>query len=420
MSITLFKNKTYRLLRKGEKYTKTDNIYLAKGSFWLGLSQFVFFFTSFISSICFANFLPKEVYGAYKCVLSYLAILSIPMMGSLNTSLTQAIARGFDGSYLKILKLKIKLGLIGSTAALCFSGYYFFQQNTSLALAFAAVALFLPIFNNLNIYTDFLQGRRLFKYSSLYNIVKQIILLLSIIITLILTNNLLVVLFIHFFFRALLNLIFFKHSLKKFPPNSKEDSQTIPYGLQLSLLGIVQKISLHIDQILLWHFLGAVEIAVYNFAILPVVILKSLVGGNISTLAFPKLSRRDTQTIKKTLPAKIRRYFLIIVPLLVLYILIVPFFFKIFYPAYLEAIPYSRLFALSLLFLPFSIMGDTLIAKMKKKEITIIRFFSPSIKIILLLTLTPLYGILGVIIALLTSSLLHVLVLSFLFKKMKT
>ena len=68
--INFIKEKIYKLLRKSEKWTHTDMIYLAKGGFWLTLGQIISSVSSFALAVAFANFLPKEVYGNYKYIIS--------------------------------------------------------------------------------------------------------------------------------------------------------------------------------------------------------------------------------------------------------------------------------------------------------------------------------------------------------------
>lgn len=416
---TKLKNKSYRLLRRSERHTKTDNVYLAKGGFWLAFSQAFFLFCSFLLSIIFANYLPKAVYGTYKFILSLLGIFSLPLLGSLNTALTQAVARGYEGSYLFILKLKIKLGFIGSLSSWLLAGYYFWQGNQLLGAAFLIVGCFLPFFSSTNIYNDFLQGRRLFKKLTQLGILKELVISAITAVVVILTNNLFVILLAYFLLRSILNFFFFKLTYQKFPPNQKNDPRTVSYGVYLSLLGILQSLSSNVDQIIIWHFLGPASIAIYSFATLPVIYFRKFINGNLANLAFPKLSARPAEEIKKTLPKKVIIYFLAMIPLALCFIVLVPFFFKIFYPQYLEAVRYSRIFAFSIVLTPFSFFGNALLAKIKKKEIAIMRLIGPGSQIILYLILTPLYGILGIILGQLIGNVIHFSLGYFLFKKMK-
>lgn len=418
MSITFFKNKLYRLLKKSEKYTQTDMIYLARGGFWLGLSEFMFFGASFLLSIAFANFLSKETYGTYKFVLSFLTILAIPMMGSMSTALTRAVARGREGAFLPAFKLKLRLGALSSLAALGIAVYYFAKSNLTLTLAFALIACFVPFLNSFNLYTSLLGGRKRFDTLAKYNVFRQTGSLITMVVVMFLTDKVLFVLLSYFLSHTLLNLFFFLITLKRAGPNKKEDAQAIPFGIQLSLLNIIQKIAGEIDKILLWHFLGAAQIALYSFATMPVENIISLINSNISTLAFPKLSARPTKQLKNTLPQKVFRYFLIMLPLALFYILLAPFVFKIFYPQYLEAVRYSQIFALMLVIVPFSQFGSVLLAKMRKKEIAILRIISPIIQIGLLLLFCSLYGMVGVILARLINNVLYFGLTAFFFKRM--
>ena len=61
----------------GEKYLKTDLVYLSRGGFWLSIGQGVAMLSGFFLSTAFANLLPKESFGTYKFILSGVAILGI-------------------------------------------------------------------------------------------------------------------------------------------------------------------------------------------------------------------------------------------------------------------------------------------------------------------------------------------------------
>ena len=83
-----------RLLRRTEKITKTDMVYLSKGSFWLLLNQGLGSLLGFITAVALANLLPKEEYGIYKYLLSIAALCSIATMPGFSSAVVQAVGAG--------------------------------------------------------------------------------------------------------------------------------------------------------------------------------------------------------------------------------------------------------------------------------------------------------------------------------------
>ena len=183
------KNKIYKLLRKSEKWTKTDMIYLTKGGFWITTSQVASFILYFLLSIVFANFLPKEIYGTYKFVLSMIALLTIPTLGSMGTAVIQAVARGYEGSLIPAIKEKIKWGSLGFLGSLFLALYYYIQNDHQLFFSFLLISIFIQIFGAFAIYGALLQGRKLFKISSKISIFSNFVSITILIITVLFTNN---------------------------------------------------------------------------------------------------------------------------------------------------------------------------------------------------------------------------------------
>ncbi len=393
------KIRLYNLLHWSQKYTKTDMVYLAKGGSWLTLGQIVSTIASFLSAIAFANLLPRETYGQYKYILSLASILAIPTLSGMNTAIAQAIARGYEESFIPALKTKIKWGLLGGMASVGLAGYYYFQGNATLTLSFLIAAIFLPFMDSLGLYGSLLQGRKLFDISTKIGITIQVVSITIMITMLFLTDNILLLIFTYFISRTLLRLIFLKITLKKFKLNKKRDTETIPFGKHLSLMSAMGTVAGQIDKILLWHFLGAVPLAIYSFATIPITHFQKALKTS-EKLAFPKFVNQEKKILKKTLIPKILKFSAILVIPVGLYILLAPYVYKLVFPQYLESIKYSQYYALVILLFPKKFLGQALTAHVKTKSIYILTTTNIALKIALLLVLLPLYGIWGAIAAL--------------------
>ena len=162
-------------------------------------------------------------------------------------------------------------------------------------------------------------------------------------------------------------------------------------------MGIVGQITNHLDKILIFHFLGAVPLAIYAFAIAPV---NQLQAGKkiLSKLVLPKLSERSFEELQKSTP---RKALLLTVYALVLagvYVLLAPYFYKFLFPQYLDSVFYSQIYSLTLLAISGTMFNETLVAHKKKKELYLHRIIVPTVQIVLFFILLPLFGLMGLIV----------------------
>lgn len=394
------RNTAYHWLRRSEGFFKTDMVYLAKGGFWLTAGQVVASISTFLLAIAFANLLLPETYGTYKYVLSIAGILAIPTLGGLNTAVVQAVSRGYEGSFIPSLKTKIRWGLLGGIASLGLAGYYFLNDNTELTISFLLISVFLPFMDSFSLYTSFLQGKKLFKLSTSFNIASSIIATCIMIGTLFLTNNLFFILLSYFTSWTILYFIFLQITLKKFHPNHDHDPKTISYGKHLSLIGVIGVIAGQLDKILIFHFLGAAEVAIYFIATAPVEQIKGLLKG-ISTLALPKLSTKSTLEIDRTLNWRLLLLVIIGIFIAGLYIVLAPLFFNFMFPSYQTSIFLSQFYSIAIaIILPVSFLGIIFQAQPSMlQSLYISNAVSNMLLISLLFVFGFTWGIIGVLIA---------------------
>lgn len=414
--MNFIKKNLYKLLKISEKYTKTDMIYLFKGSFWLSARQVIFSICAFITAIAFARFLPKEIYGQYKYILSIAGILAITTLSRIDTGVILSTANGLEGIVKKAFKIRIKWGIIGLIASIVLAIYFYINNNILFALCFLIISVFIPIMDSSQVYLAYLNGKKIFDIHAKYNAIIRIIATIILISVIFLTNNLILIILTYFLVYTILRLFFLNRTLKKFPPNKKQDPKYIRYGKELSFLRIVVEISSYLDKILIFKYLGAVQLAIYAFAIAPVNQINTILQS-VRVIALPKFSTGKEQEIKKTLPKKIIKAMFIVIIIVITYIIFAPYIYKIFFPQYLESISYSRLFSISLILFPMTFIPGYFSAKIKKKKIYSLTLSAPIIRITLLLILTPIYGIIGVISANIITNLANAL-LSIIFLKL--
>jgi len=410
------KQKTYSLLRRSEKYTKTDMVYLTKGGSWLTAGNMVTAICSFLIALVFANLLPKETYGIYRYILSIASLLAIPTLAGINTAIVQAVSRGYEGSLVRGLKTKIRWGILAGLASIGLAGYYYLNDNIALTISFLIIAGFLPLMDSFEIYNSFLVGRKLFNTKAKYSSLVHIFSAAALMATLFLTKNLFLILLVYFISYTLFRSLFLTLTFKKFSPNKKEDSQTISYGKHLTLMNTVNVLASYLDRVLVFHYLGAIELAIYSFAITPPEQLKSFLK-NLRFLTLPKFSTRTKEEIKKAIFQKMLKFALFIGMGIAIYIFLAPYFYKIFFPQYIDSVFYSQIFAISLI-TAISILPTTALqSQMAKKQLYQLNIYASLIQIILLFFFIYFYGLIGIILARIISRFINLSITFWLFKR---
>jgi len=416
--VARLKHNFLAFLRWSESYTKTDMLYMAHGGFWLTLAKGIAMFSSLILATAMANLIPPEVFGTYKFVLSGAGIIGAFSLTAIGTAITQAVARGYEGALhsgiLSYLKWSLGMVVISLAATL----YYYVNGNDTLAISFLLVAACNPILIGYSFFSQFISGKRDFKTQAIFDSTADLIPALILIGALFVTQNPILIIFVYFASGTAINLILFYSTTRKYRPNDKIDPQTIPFARHMSLLSIMGKVGENIDKILVFHYLGAVPLAIYAFAQTPIAQLKLL--NEIPTrLAFPKLSSRNFSELQKTLPRKIFILIGVMLVVVISYIIIAPFLFKLLFPKYVASVIYTQILALSLVLAPGSLFSDALAAHMKKKELYTAQTILPVTKIGLFLILLPPFGLWGAIWATIISQGIAFLVFSYLFWQAK-
>jgi O-antigen/teichoic acid export membrane protein len=406
--------KINKIIDKTGKYLKTDMKYLLEGGFWLTLGRAGAVITSFLTMMAFSHWVPKEVFGAYQYVLSIVTITGVFTLPGMSNALIRAIAKGKEGMLKLTVKTQVKWSLIGVLGSLAVSGWYFIHQNFLLGKAFLVASFLFPVPKISNRAFDFWKGRKDFKTEAKYSILIKFAEGFLFIPVLFLTDNLVLIIFSYLFTRSFFNFLFLLKTLKEVKNNEK-DKITIPLGKHLTLIQVISLIASNLDKVIIWQFLGPIEAASYYFAQTAISKIRPLTG--MGYLALPKLSQRNIKKIKKGLLQKFFKSFLFFIPFTSAVILLMPFGFKLFFPQYSRAIPYTQILFLSILLQPINLIKVAFTANNKTKEIYTYNISGNILRIVLFIVLIPLFGIWGAIISILLSEIINSCIVLYLFQK---
>ncbi|KKW19339.1 MAG: Polysaccharide biosynthesis protein [Parcubacteria group bacterium GW2011_GWA2_51_10] len=417
--LTSMKNKSAAFLRRLDPYMKTDVMYLATGGFWLMLGQIVGTAAGLALTLVFGNFVSKEVFGNYKYVLSLAGIFGAIALTGMGSAVTQAVARGFDGALREGFRTYLQWSIPSMFATLAGAVYYWANDNNVLALSLFIVALGSPVLNACNLYTSFLQGKKDFRRNTIYGFLISSTPPLLLIATMLAGYVEWVPLFVLIYYIAMIapSAYFHMRTRALYRPSNVIDVETAPYAWHLSLINVLGRIAAYIDKVLVFHFLGAAPLAIYTFASAPPQYVLKF-NGIFRTLALPKLAARDIPTLKATLPRKIALHFAVALAVLGVYEILVSPFFRFFLPQYIDAIPYAWALGLTILSAPGVWLGQTLIAHMKKRALYFMNTVSPIIKMGLYVSLIPIYGIWGVVVATVASGFIGFMIAAIIFKRL--
>lgn len=390
--------------------------YWGKGSFWQSLVQVNATIFSLAVTIAFANLLPKQTLGIYNYILSIYSLLAIFTLSGMDTAIIQSIAKGKEGTVREALKSRIKWGVLGTLISFGMAIFYFYQGDTTFGYSFLIIAAFLPFFDSFAIFYDILIGKKRFDAHAKYAIGVQIITSLTIITALVLTKSLIVILLAYFASYTLSHLFFLRRTIINFPLNTEEDPTMVQYGKSMTIIKALTSTAAYLDKILLFYYLGPVQVAIYSLALAPI----SKINGFLATipsLALPRFSSTDKSLIKKTMLGKVLKFSIVVIFIIAIYVLLTPLFFKLLFPQYIDSIFYSRLLALSLLGLPFTLFYTYFLSQKLTNILFPYKIIAHTIQIILLFVFIHFYGLLGAVLARIASQIILMPVIILFFKK---
>jgi O-antigen/teichoic acid export membrane protein len=409
------KQRFQQFLNLSGKYAQTDMNYVISGGTWLLAGKIALATISFVVTLAFANWLPRETYGKYQYLITTLSLLGIFTLPGIHTALVKSIAQGKEGTLSLAVREKMKWGLIGSLVALGISGWYFLRQNPLLGTAFLIGAFFLPALETFHIYLQFWNGRKEFGRQMRYEVISAFFSAIFLVLAIYLSDNLIVIIATLLASRTFFDWLFYQRTLRQIK-NKEEDSKAISFGKHLTIINFFTVIAAHIDKILIWKFLGAAQVAVYTFAQLPIQKIISTIP--LVQLALPKLGEQNIAEKKVNIFKKFLKLFFVFLPLTLLFIFSAPFIYKIFFPQYNESIRYFQILSLLIALVPFSLLIASLVADLRQKELYIVNTAPQFLKIILFLSLTPIFGIWGAVASLLFTQILVSLLALFYFRRL--
>ena len=376
-------------------------VYLAKGGFWIGMGQIVSSLSAFGLAVAFANLLPPEIYGTYKYALGLAGMFAVFTLPGNATALSRAVARGNDGNLRTATHERILWSILGLFAALALALYYFLAGNFLLATALVIIACTLPIFDTFTLYAAFLTGKKDFKTQTLYHTVTQGVSVAVLILITFFTDNLTILLLAYFLPLAIIRYVFYRTTIARIPPDAPVDAAMSSYGRHLSAMNVLSSIASNIDKLLLWHFLGPIQLAVYAFAIAIPEQMKGPLKG-MGELVLPKFAGKSPEEVTRALPGFWKKMWLYtgaLCAVALVYVLIAPIIFSVFFPLYIESVPYSQLFALSIPAAASIVPLAVLSAQKKTGAQYFLNIVQPLVQTLLFFLLIPTGGIMGAIVA---------------------
>lgn len=400
------KNRLYRLLRWSERYTKTDMVYLLRSGFWLQSTSVFIALASFLLYIVFGRFLPKEVYGNYQYLLALGATANAFTMTGMNGAVIRAVARGYEGTFLASMRTQFLWGIIPLAGCWALGGYYLTAHNATLGWGLVLIGIFTPLTTTLNTFGAYLNAKKDFKrsfyyYAFLINAPYYI----AVALIAVSVQAALALLAANLISQGVGYWVAYRRTVAVYKPKGEVDPDATRYGTHLTIINFLGVLIGQLDNILVFHYLGAVDLALYSFA----TAVPSRLGifKNITIAAFPKYAEKSRDDARTNIIYKTMLGLSGLLIIAVIYDLLAYPFFSIFFPRYLDAVPYSQVYVFVILATFGSLFTTLLTAQGHVRRLYAYNIIAPLITIACEFFGVIQWGLWGLIYAVLLSNLVN-------------
>jgi O-antigen/teichoic acid export membrane protein len=232
-------------------------------------------------------------------------------------------------------------------------------------------------------------------------------------------HNVIVLIAVNFVSNLIIDIGIYIYIMKVWKPNAETDPALIGYGKHISYMNFFGTLANQLDKILVFHWMGAVELAIYSFAI---AIPEQIKGSykNLFSIALPKMTSADPKLLRASVLDKFYRLTAITVVVVVAYYFAAPYIYQVFFPKYLASVWYSQVYMLGLITVPgIALFGSYFQVKQDTATLYKITLAGNAVTIFLTAVLIYSFGLAGAVIENGTSWLVMLLIGFFFFLRDK-
>jgi O-antigen/teichoic acid export membrane protein len=368
----------YKALRWSERYTKTDMVYLVQSGFWSNLNSFAIAFFSLLLYIAYAHFLTKEEYGMYQYLLSFFSIATGFTLTGMSLAVTRAVAQGYEGTVRASIPVQLRWGILPFVGTAVVAAYYLYMGNLLLGGGLAIIAVGTPILYAFNTYGALQIGRKDFRGNTLYGLTFNVIYYAALILAAFWSQSPLIVLATNLGVQVVLYITLYYLAMRQYQPNDTIDPQALAYGKHLSLMNAFGGVMGQLEGVLVFQILGPVSLATYSFASSVPERLNGMFFKFLGTAALPKFAERTVEDIKSQLLRKMLLAYAAGLGVTLLSLVVVPLLFYLFFPTYLDAVPYALVYSVGIFFSTAHFLPLTaLTALQRTRELYVVNLITP-------------------------------------------
>ncbi len=384
-----------------------DIPYMAKGGAWTTVRFFITTATSLAAMVAFGNLLPKETYGIYSYLMSLSGSLGFLTLAGIGTGIVRAVARGQENVVPYSLKLQLRYNLLATTAIAGIGFYYAYQGNFTFAVSLWILSAVMPVSTAYHSFESIFIGQKRFDVLAMTTSISAIIAAIAAVAALLFTDNVVILMSVYGFFSLVPSFLSYRYASRFISDRSEPKSETISElrrtSFHLTYAGVIGTVAQYLDKLILFQIAGPAALAVYGFAIAGPERLKALVK-NVVSVILPRFAEENFEKASRFPLSRVFGSIGLGLAIAVAYISLTPLIFRLLLPQYLDAIPYSQIYAIALAAIPLTIYVGNIFAGQNMLRAIYLHSISGYVtRIVLLIILGPLWQMWGIVIASVTS-----------------
>jgi len=359
------------------------SVYFRSASGYLGLKLVIFSATGLIGQYLLTHYLLKKDYGLLIWVSTVVSLLSFFGLPGISTSITGAVAKGFDGNFRKGTLLELAGGTLGGVVLLGFAGYYWFFDYDQIKAVLFLVAGVLGPGLWLDTHLCYWNGKKNFRAIFMWSIPVRLIQLLLTALVLFFSSNPLWVFVAQNVIYVIANIGAALWIMGCKSTNMDISGEYQSFGVFSTKLYLVGSFVAYLDKLVIGFFFGLESLAVFTVGELLYTYMYKTPGAILAQILHPKLAEMNVNEAARWIKKK--QFYLIggMAASVIIIGVAIPFAYPLlFSEKYNDSIFYAHLFLLCIMMgTPIFLKGTLLKAHALKNE---------TMKAWLILALSPL------------------------------